>query len=92
MTGWHRKLHIHVEPFYYVEYGMAQLGALQIWSNARKDQAEAVASYRKALALGGTVALPELYETAGAAFAFDAGTLGASVQLMEEAIESLKRD
>ena len=69
-TGWHRKLHIHQVPFYYVEYGLAQLGAVQIFGNALKDQAGAVAAYRKALALGGTVTLPQLFATAGAKFAF----------------------
>ena len=60
MTGWHRKLHIHTVPLYYVEYGLAQLGAVQIFGNALKDQAGAVAAYRKALALGGTVTLPSI--------------------------------
>ena len=53
-TGWHRKLHIFTDPFYYVEYGLAQLGAMQVWRNALKDQRKAVADYRAALALGGT--------------------------------------
>ena len=75
VTGWHRKLHIHRLPFYYVEYGLAQLGAAQVWANALKDQAGAVAAYRKALSLGGSVPLPELYRTAGAKFAVDADTL-----------------
>jgi len=83
-TGWQRKLHIFQVPFYYVEYGLAQLGAAQVWPNALKDQAAAVAAYRKALALGGTKSLPELYAAAGAKFAFDAGTLGAIVKLIEE--------
>lgn len=89
VTGWQRKLHIHQIPFYYVEYGLAQLGAVQIWANALKDQAGAVASYRRALALGGTVTLPELYATAGAKFAFDAATLRSCVGLMEETIGKL---
>lgn len=84
MTGWHRKLHIHEVPFYYVEYGLAQLGAVQVWGNALRDQARAVADYRRALALGGTVSLPELYATAGARFAFDAATLQRAVDLMED--------
>ncbi len=88
-TGWHRKLHIHQSPFYYVEYGLAQLGAMQIWRNALSDQAGAVASYRRALALGGTGSLPQLYATAGAKFAFDAETLGAMVELAEKTIERL---
>jgi oligoendopeptidase F len=89
MTGWQRKLHIHQRPFYYVEYGLAQLGAAQIWANALKDQAGAVASYRKALALGGTVPLPAVYSAAGARFAFDAATMRSSVSLMEQTIERL---
>jgi len=83
-TGWHRKLHIFQVPFYYVEYGLAQLGACQVWANALEDQASAVANYRKALALGGTTSLPELYTAAGARFGFDAGTLGTLIQLIEE--------
>jgi len=88
-TGWHRKLHIHMLPFYYVEYGLAQLGAVQIWRNARRDQAGAVAAYRRALALGATVPLPDLFRAANARFAFDAGTLGEAVTLMESTIAEL---
>jgi oligoendopeptidase F len=89
-TGWQRKPHIHTVPFYYVEYGLAQLGAVQVWGNARKDQAKAVASYRKALALGGTVPLPELFQAAGARFAFDDATLQSAVDLMQSVINQLE--
>ena len=89
-TGWHRKLHIHEIPFYYVEYGMAQLGAVQIFGNALKDQAGAVAAYRAALALGGTVTLPKLFATAGAKFAFDTSILEYAVGLMERVIDELE--
>lgn len=92
MTGWHRKLHIHQVPFYYVEYGLAQLGAVQVWANALRDQAGAVASYRHALALGGTASLPQLFAAAGAKFAFDAGTLHTYVDLMEQTIEKLEQN
>ncbi|MEW5718891.1 MAG: M3 family oligoendopeptidase [Chloroflexota bacterium] len=91
MTGWHRKLHIHEVPFYYVEYGLAQLGAAQVWANALRDQANAVACYRRALALGGTVSLPQLYATAGAQFAFDTATLRDAVNLMERVIGELEK-
>jgi oligoendopeptidase F len=91
-TGWHRKFHIFQMPFYYVEYGLAQLGAYQVWANVLKDQARAVAAYKRALALGGTKSLPELYATAGAKFAFDAGTLGAIVALMEEKLDQAARE
>jgi oligoendopeptidase F len=89
-TGWHRKLHIHTVPFYYVEYGLAQLGAFQVFRNARQDQAQAVAAYRQALALGGTAPLPELFSTAGARFAFDAATLGQAVEIAEQVFEELE--
>lgn len=90
-TGWHRKLHIHQIPFYYVEYGLAQLGAVQIFGNARKDQKKAVADYRRALSLGGMVTLPELFQTAGAKFGFDAATLKTAVDLMEEVVGELEK-
>jgi oligoendopeptidase F len=89
-TGWHRKLHIHQVPFYYVEYGLAQLGAVQIFGNAQKDQAGAVAAYRKALSLGGMVTLPQLFQVAGARFAFDAETLKKAVDLLEDTISRLE--
>ena len=90
MTGWQRKLHIHEDPFYYVEYGLALLGAAQVWRNALKDQRAATAAYRWALALGGTATLPQLYAAAGARFAFDASTLGEVVDLMERTISELE--
>lgn len=90
VTGWHRKQHIHEVPFYYVEYGLAQLGAVQIWGNALKDQAKAVADYRHALSLAGTRPLPELFQAAGARLAFDAGTLQSAVDLMESQINRLE--
>jgi oligoendopeptidase F len=90
MSGWHRKLHIHELPFYYVEYGLAQLGAMQVWRNSLTDHASAVASYRQALALGGTLSLPELYAVAGAKFVFDAATLQMAVNLIEQTIDTLE--
>jgi oligoendopeptidase F len=89
-TGWHRKLHIHQVPFYYIEYGLAQLGAMQLWRNALSNQSAAVARYRRALAMGGTASLPELYAAAGCKFAFDADTLGSMVALAEKVIGELE--
>jgi len=89
ITGWHRKLHIHQVPFYYVEYGLAQLGAVQVWRRALADQASAVAAYRKALVLGNTATLPELFAAAGARFAFDEAILGEAVTLLEKVIAEL---
>jgi len=90
VTGWHRKLHIHEVPFYYVEYGLAQLGAVQIWNHALNDQKKAVADYRQALSLGGRVALPDLFRAGGAKFAFDSATLRSAVDLMEKVVGELE--
>jgi oligoendopeptidase F len=89
-TGWHRKLHIHQLPFYYVEYGLAQLGAVQIFGHALQDQRQAVADYRHALSLGGTVTLPELFRAGGAHFGFDVEILKQSIDLMENVITELE--
>ena len=91
VTGWQRKLHIFEDPFYYVEYGLASLGAFQVWANAMKDRAAAVAAYRQALALGGTAPLPQLYATAGAKFSFETETLQAAVSLAENMIAQLEK-
>ena len=74
-NSWHRQLHIFLYPFYYIEYGIAQLGALQLWVRSLTDRAGAVASYRKAMALGGSRPLPELFAAAGARFDFTRATI-----------------
>jgi oligoendopeptidase F len=79
-------------PFYYIEYGIAQIGALQIWRNSLSDPRGAVARYRKALALGAVQSLPEIYRTAGARFTFDARAIGELVQLVETHIERVRAE
>ena len=88
-TGWHNKLHIYHVPFYYVEYGMAQLGAIQVWGNALEDQRGAVGKYRSALSKGGNATLPELFEAAGAKFAFDEDMLTYAVNLVDKKIKEM---
>jgi oligoendopeptidase F len=68
--SWHRQLHIFLYPFYYIEYGIAQLGALQIWQRSLTDRPGAVANYKKGLSLGGSRPLPELFEAAEIRFDF----------------------
>ena len=82
-TGWHNKLHIYHVPFYYVEYGMAQLGAIQVWNNALNNQKKAVDMYRHALSKGGNATLPELFDAAGAKFSFDEEMLSTAVDLID---------
>lgn len=90
VTGWHRKLHIFQIPFYYIEYGLAQLGAVQVWKNALSDQATALQAYRHALSMGGTTSLPALYQAAGAKFTFETTTLAEAVSLIEDTIVELE--
>ncbi len=72
---WHRQLHIFEIPFYYVEYGIAQLGALQLWQHATRDLHRTVDQYLRGLALGGSRPLPELFAAAGLAFDFTDRTI-----------------
>ena len=82
---WHSQLHIFLLPFYYIEYGVAQLGALQIWLAAmRANAGEAVARYRSALALGGSRPLPQLFEAAGARLAFGEDTVAPLARALGE--------
>jgi oligoendopeptidase F len=90
VARWYRQLHIFLYPFYYIEYGIAQLGALQVWRNARRDQPEAVAAYRRFLALGATASLPELYRAAGARLVFDAETMAELVAEVEDELTRLR--
>ncbi len=90
ITGWHRKLHIFQVPFYYIEYGLAQIGALQVWRNSLHDPDLAVLDYRKALSLGGTKNLPDLFAAAGADFRFDADILAELVALVEKTVQELE--
>jgi oligoendopeptidase F len=90
IARWYRQLHIFLYPFYYIEYGIAQIGALQVWRNARRNKGEAVRRYREALALGATRSLPDLFAAAGVRFTFDAGEIGTLVALVEERMEALR--
>lgn len=67
---WQRQLHLFEVPFYYIEYGIAQLGAIGLWMQFKKDQQQALDHYINALSLGGTKTLPALYEAAGLRFDF----------------------
>ncbi|MEO8448334.1 MAG: M3 family oligoendopeptidase [Gemmatimonadota bacterium] len=90
VTRWYRQLHIFLYPFYYIEYGIAQLGALQVWLNARRDQGVATAAYRRFLSRGATANLPELYAEAGAKLVFDEQDMGRLVKEVEREVEKLR--
>jgi oligoendopeptidase F len=80
---WHYH-HIFTAPFYYIEYGLAWLGALQIWRNSLQDRDRTVGQYRAALTLGNSRSVPELFAAAGAKFAFDRETLRELIGFLRE--------
>ncbi len=80
---WQRQLHLYEYPFYYIEYGIAQLGALSVWRNSRKDWRSAVEAYKRALALGGSRPLPELFEAAGVRFDFGPDNLSRIIESLQ---------
>ena len=86
---WHRQLHVFLHPFYYVEYGIAQLGALQVWANSKKDKAKALNAYKRGLSLGGSRPLPELFQAADCRLAFDTATIKPLVALVRSELEKV---
>jgi oligoendopeptidase F len=86
---WHRQLHIFLHPFYYIEYGIAQLGALQVWANSKQNKAKALGDYKKSLALGGSRPLPELFSAAGCRFEFSAKTIQPLAKVLKEELGKL---
>jgi oligoendopeptidase F len=86
---WHRQLHIFEIPFYYVEYGIAQLGALQLWQASRRDLPAALDHYLNSLSLGGSRPLPELFQTGGLAFDFTDKTIAPLMRNVKEALLEL---
>jgi oligoendopeptidase F len=89
IARWYQQPHFFSSPFYYIEYGIAQLGALQVWRNSLSDQKEAVRKYRAALSLGATRHLPELFKAAGARLIFDSNGMSELITLVEEELAKL---
>ena len=86
---WHRQLHIFEVPFYYIEYGIAQLGALQVWLNNRRNPKKALADYKQGLSLGGSRPVGELYRAAGISFDFSEGIIKPLVEAVTQEWEKL---
>jgi oligoendopeptidase F len=86
---WHRQLHLFLHPFYYIEYGIAQLGALQLWANSRRDRPRTLAAYKAALALGGARPLPNLFAAAGCCFDFSRQAVAPVASLLRRELAAL---
>jgi oligoendopeptidase F len=89
IARWYQQPHFFSSPFYYIEYGIAQMGALQVWRNGLRDHSDAVRSYRSALALGATKRLPGLFAEAGARLIFDPKGMREIVEVVEEQLALL---
>jgi oligoendopeptidase F len=87
---WHRQLHIFIHAFYYIEYGIAQLGALQVWANSKRDKTRALNSYKSALQLGGSRPLPQLFAAAGCEFEFSRKTIAPLVKVVRKELAGLE--
>jgi oligoendopeptidase F len=90
IARWYQQPHFFSSPFYYIEYGIAQLGALQVWRNSLSDRKEAVRKYRAGLSLGATEPLPELFKAAGARLVFDSDGMRELITLVEEEVSKLE--
>ena len=87
--GWQRQLHLFEVPFYYIEYGIAQLGAIGMWMQYQKNPTLALENYMNALSLGGTKTLPELYQTAGISFDFSSSYVKTLMDFTRDELEKL---
>lgn len=87
--AWHRQLHLFEVPFYYIEYGIAQLGAIGVWKNAMENKEKALADYKAALALGYTKDIPSIYETANLKFDFSSSTIHELVGFVKDQLSKL---
>lgn len=86
---WQKQLHIFEVPFYYIEYGMAQLGAIAVWKNYKENPEKGLQQYLDALKLGYTKTIREIYETAGIKFDFSADYVRDLVAFVKAELESL---
>ena len=89
-NGWQRQLHIFGMPFYYVEYGIAQLGALQVYRLYKQDPEAALQGYIKGLSLGSSQPLPEVWKAMGIKFDFSADTLKELVEFVQQELAELQ--
>ena len=87
--AWHRQLHLYEVPFYYIEYGIAQLGAIGLWQQYKQNPAAAIENYINALKLGGTKTLPELFKAAGLKFDLSPEYIRGLMQFVKNEANSL---
>lgn len=87
--SWQRQLHLFEVPFYYIEYGIAQLGAIGLWQQYQKNKEQALANYIKALSLGGTRTLPQLFDAAGLQFDLSPAHIKGLMEFVKEEMDKM---
>lgn len=88
--NWQRQLHLYEVPFYYIEYGIAQLGAIGLWQQFKKNKEQALTNYINALSLGGTRTLPQLFEAAGLQFDLSPNHIKGLMEFVKGELDKLK--
>ncbi len=91
LFSWQRQLHLFEVPFYYIEYGIAQLGAIGLWQQYKQDPDKAIANYISALDLGGTRPLPELFKVAGLEFNFSPEHISGLMQFVKQELDDIQK-
>ena len=86
---WQRQLHLYEVPFYYIEYGMAQLGAIAVWKNYKEDKQKGIEGYLAALELGYTKTIPEIYAAANIKFDFSRENIKGLMEFVQNEMESI---
>src|SRR5690606_28828374 len=87
---WQRQLHIYEVPFYYIEYGFAQLGAIGVWKNYKENPEKGLSGYLEALKLGYTATIGEIYQTAGISFDFSNENIKSLMNFVRSELEQLQ--
>ena len=87
--AWHKQLHIFEIPFYYIEYGISQIGALQTWRNVLQNKEEGIKGFENYLSLGYTRSIPETYEAGSIKFWFSGSDVEALFELLTGKIKEL---
>jgi oligoendopeptidase F len=89
-NSWQKQLHLYEVPFYYIEYGIAQLGAIGLWKQFKENPEKALDHYVDALSLGGTKTLPELYKAAGLKFDFSPENIKSLMEFVNQELEEVQ--
>src|SRR5690606_13935330 len=86
---WQKQLHLYEVPFYYIEYAIAQLGAIAVWKNYKQDPEKGLKGYIDALKLGYTKTIPEVYQAAGIDFNFNREYIRELIQFVKVEIDKM---